>query len=852
MSQSTLTDPSMASSSPLSSHGSALYSLSPPRSTACEPSARAGESAVTNWERLVRKAVAQPVRDMCFARVNAEHRVEQAKQAILIYLVAVLVSMVSAWFREASALDVGLRTAVCVANVLFFVKLALYADETFLTRLDGWLLAYAAANLPGVAFISHASTWGMAAFVDMALLQGELPAAYSMALVGLGAIAIGSTGLPAVRHVLHAVPSVQYASADGPWPQPWPSLYALSLYAPTALFIAKAAHARLVAARAVFDTMYDRVMEQPAVRNAVHPVRVASGLLSAAQRAYYARTALSGAWRHGAHTVDVLALVDELCHAWLVAPRMTARAAALEWAAHGAEPAPDGQEAQAGAARTAAAPPLEPLPSAAGARAEASARPAEAVGAERRDLDDAPLGPGGVRVSILPELQLPQAVCLTDPLPSRHPRAASASAAPGGELSSSWPRVHLSPPTPRRSSSTSSAGSGRAGAVLPAPIPSRWGGSHADALAVSPAHVRGSRTFEFVMSQSATGNTPIDRVWAGRLQRLSSAAASPHARPADPPRASSVEAAELALPAPARAPARADAAPTRRRERGGAAARSAWACPPLVRVEELKWMPEEEYILSGYRENFSARQNGASLFALHNQTVAVWTHLLPAVLLPAAYAAVHARHLADAPAELRFASAFAAALQTSQLLASALAHTFYNESMRHYRLWWKLDFTFICVGMYAYCLRFGYAALMCTTAERRAMFWMLAAGACCVSVTVTLSAAKEAHRVLGMVFVFSVCNVLPQASLMYALGGVGEHGPVLGSVLGSYLSFGTALVFYVTKWPERLAPGRFDVWGHSHQLWHVGIAGAHLWDALYMPVVLGALVRAGVDCSKLQ
>ncbi|SJX60030.1 related to IZH3-membrane protein involved in zinc ion homeostasis [Sporisorium reilianum f. sp. reilianum] len=31
------------------------------------------------------------------------------------------------------------------------------------------------------------------------------------------------------------------------------------------------------------------------------------------------------------------------------------------------------------------------------------------------------------------------------------------------------------------------------------------------------------------------------------------------------------------------------------------------------------------------------------------------------------------------------------------------------------------------------------------------------------------------------------------------------------------------LVFYATQFPESWAPGKFDTWGHSHQVWHVGI-----------------------------
>merc|ERR1711972_1284779 len=39
-----------------------------------------------------------------------------------------------------------------------------------------------------------------------------------------------------------------------------------------------------------------------------------------------------------------------------------------------------------------------------------------------------------------------------------------------------------------------------------------------------------------------------------------------------------------------------------------------------------------------------------------------------------------------------------------------------------------------------------------------------------------------------------------------------------------------AVIFYTKYVPERFAPGRFDLVGHSHQLWHVAI---YLSVALY-------------------
>ncbi|SPO19664.1 related to IZH3 - membrane protein involved in zinc ion homeostasis [Ustilago trichophora] len=68
------------------------------------------------------------------------------------------------------------------------------------------------------------------------------------------------------------------------------------------------------------------------------------------------------------------------------------------------------------------------------------------------------------------------------------------------------------------------------------------------------------------------------------------------------------------------------------------------------------------------------------------------------------------------------------------------------------------------------------------------------------------------------------------------------------------------LVFYATQFPESWAPGRFDTWGHSHQLWHIGIVMAivfHYRAALvfhanrfeFSCAVPGADIAAGMAAS---
>lgn len=324
----------------------------------------------------------------------------------------------------------------------------------------------------------------------------------------------------------------------------------------------------------------------------------------------------------------------------------------------------------------------------------------------------------------------------------------------------------------------------------------------------TPRELRGSVPFEWIMAQTPSAPTPNASTNSHRVFRKRTARRSTEG-PGMPQHAE--------------------------QER-----QSFWEVLPLKDESELKWMPKEDYILTKYRENYTAQMNLVSLFQLHNQTFSIWTHLFPAFVMPVAYCVVHAQALGSTPFEFRVISTVATTLTTVQLFVSAAAHTFYNNSIQSYRFWWKLDFAFICVGMYSYCFRFGYAALLCDGAHRRAEFYLICAAVCVTSLMVTLFHAKELYRLLGMVFVFAVCNVVPQLTMVFQ-GNIGLRAPVFRSAIGSYSSFGVALIFYIAKFPERVGNGRFDVYMSSHQIWHIGIAGAHMFDALYMPYIVASL-----------
>jgi predicted membrane channel-forming protein YqfA (hemolysin III family) len=72
---------------------------------------------------------------------------------------------------------------------------------------------------------------------------------------------------------------------------------------------------------------------------------------------------------------------------------------------------------------------------------------------------------------------------------------------------------------------------------------------------------------------------------------------------------------------------------------------------------------------------------------------------------------------------------------------------------------------------------------------------------------------------IGVVFAVHLASILPDSE--------SEH--LIEAISGYYMLLGTGLAFFVSKFPERHFHGRFDIFGHSHQIWHVLVATGVFW-----------------------
>ncbi|KAI0176405.1 hemolysin-III related-domain-containing protein [Hypoxylon sp. FL1284] len=275
----------------------------------------------------------------------------------------------------------------------------------------------------------------------------------------------------------------------------------------------------------------------------------------------------------------------------------------------------------------------------------------------------------------------------------------------------------------------------------------------------------------------------------------------------------------------------------------------------LVLWDDLPaWRRDNHFLVSGYRaESNSYRRSLASLFYAHNESVNIWTHLLGALAFPAAgawlYRAVVVPRYADADADdvLVFSCFFAGAVLCLGMSAT-YRYAIANHSEQVAKWGNKLDYSgiiFLITGSYVPAL---YFALFCLpTLMKIYMYGIFLLGLGCGVVSWVEKFRTPQWRPyraamfvgLGLSGVIPVCHGLS----IYGYKSLDERMG-LNWVLfqGSLYIFGAFLLLNPiircrrtniprVRWPERNYPRTFDIWGSSHQLFHILIlfaAASHL------------------------
>lgn len=260
----------------------------------------------------------------------------------------------------------------------------------------------------------------------------------------------------------------------------------------------------------------------------------------------------------------------------------------------------------------------------------------------------------------------------------------------------------------------------------------------------------------------------------------------------------------------------------------------------LLHWDELpQWQRDNHHIHTGYRPASSSFwASFQSLGYFHNETVNIYSHLLPSILSgPAAYQlynALEPRYQTAADSDIAaFCCFFAGAAFC--LGMSATYHTISNHSPMVARIGNALDYIGIVgliVGSFVPSVFYGFYCVPELQRRYWTMICTIGLGCVCVSIVPRFRTPRwrpfRAAMFVGM-GLSAAFPVLHGLSL-FGFDRMRQQIGLSWLLLQGFLYILGAAI-YAARIPERLRPGKFDLVGSSHQIFHVLVvcaAVAHL------------------------
>nr|XP_029137506.1 membrane progestin receptor beta-like [Labrus bergylta] len=254
--------------------------------------------------------------------------------------------------------------------------------------------------------------------------------------------------------------------------------------------------------------------------------------------------------------------------------------------------------------------------------------------------------------------------------------------------------------------------------------------------------------------------------------------------------------------------------------------------PSTIRDVDAPPLFRERFILSGYRPvGLSWRCYLLSLFQIHNETVNVWSHLLAAVFVVMRFMVFigpegqgFSVDVASLPLVLYVFSA------VTYCCCSAVAHLLQSHSEEaHYSVFF-LDYVGMAVYQYGCALAlFLYSSDIDWSQSMLGQVFLPAAALLAWFSCTTGCYAKlrfrrpyPLHRKLCQVVPLGVAYLLdisPVADRL--LTHRWTSNPALPLHFLQVTLFLSSAFFFSFPIPESFSPGRYDILGHSHQLFHI-------------------------------
>ena len=255
------------------------------------------------------------------------------------------------------------------------------------------------------------------------------------------------------------------------------------------------------------------------------------------------------------------------------------------------------------------------------------------------------------------------------------------------------------------------------------------------------------------------------------------------------------------------------------------------------------WLQDNEFLRFHHRPPmYSIRGCVKSIFRMHTQTWNIWTHLIGFVFFVLLTISVfcfrdNITHLfeekvtiSDLPWEEQVVVSLFFLGAMTCLFCSTTYHTLANHSEKIYSLWSRLDYSgiaFLITGSHIPAYYYSFYCWPVSRVLHITAISVLCVG--CIIISLREKFNKPKYRGLRFaVFVsFGLYGVIPVIQVWLEKGFIEPYWSFLIGIVTMAIMYIAGGSLYVFRVPERFNPGFFDVWAHSHQLFHLCvIAGA--------------------------
>lgn len=256
----------------------------------------------------------------------------------------------------------------------------------------------------------------------------------------------------------------------------------------------------------------------------------------------------------------------------------------------------------------------------------------------------------------------------------------------------------------------------------------------------------------------------------------------------------------------------------------------------LLSYDDLPdWYRDNRFTRSGYRPASNSWLTCAeSLGHLHNETVNIYTHLVPAVgLLFGQVVVYNAISYAYPESSILDRVVFGCNLgaATITMLLSTVYHTMMNHSSLS-NLMLRIDYVGILTLILGSFFSGIYVGFYCEPLLR-IIYWTMILTLSAITSTLVLHPRAQGLKYRSArAYAFIATALSGFAPIMHGVFLYGWSQMWVRSGMPYYflegLVYGLGAFFFVTRIPESIWPGKFDIWFASHQIFHVFVVLASL------------------------